>query len=161
MPSVRGDPTERRRRLRTLPCSHRADEQIEDYGQVVRTTCGLCMGCVYESPLFVVPNNGMIVHRKYFYRHEAYLKTHIKRLGRGVSQVFAERLHHIWPYIYGLFRQLAVKDAVNSKRTKIRKNMISYPYVIGRLLYRWGVDTSTIFIKPIETVSRRCEADRL
>ncbi len=145
----------------SLPCSHPDDEQIEDYGQVVCTACGLCMGCVYERPLFVLPNSGMTVQRKHFYRPEAYLKTHIKRLGRGVSQAFAERLHHIWPYLCRLFRRLAVDDAVATKRTKIRKNMLSYPYVIGRLLYRWGVDVSKIAIKPIKTVSRRREADRL
>jgi hypothetical protein len=51
---------------------------------------------------------------------------------------------------------LAVEDAIINKRTKIRKNMLSYPYVIERLLFRWGVDTTTL-----KTVSRRREANRL
>ena len=142
-------------------CNHPADAQIEEYGQVVCTACGLCTGCVYERPAFVLPNSGTSVQRKHYYRPEAYLKTHIKRLGRGVSQVFAERLHHIWPYICKLFRRLAVEDALNANRTKVRKNMLSYPYVIERLLYRWGVDTTKIDIKPMKTVSRRREANRL
>lgn len=142
-------------------CSHPADAQIEDCGQSVCTLCGLCTGCIYERPIFVLPNSGMTVQRKHFYRPEAYLKTHIKRIGRGVSQIFAERLHHIWPYMCKIFKRLAVEDAMTMKRTKVRKNMLSYPYVIERLLYRWGVDTTSLDIKPMKTVSRRREANRL
>lgn len=142
-------------------CVHPVDASIEDRGQLVCTICGLCTGCVYERPIFALPNSGMTVQRKHFYRPEAYLKTHIKRIGRGVSPFFADRLHRIWPYICRIFRRLAVEDASNLKRTKVRKNMLSYPYVIERLLYRWGVDTTSLDIPPMKTVSRRREANRL
>ena len=154
LPTDRDDPS-------PSPCNHPADAQIEDCGQVVCTLCGLCTGCVYERPVFALPNSGITIQRKHFYRPEAYLKTHIKRLGRGVPQRFADRLHHIWPYMCKIFRRLAVEDAVVTKRTKTRKNMLSYPYVIERLLFRWGVDTTLLNIKPMKTVSRRREANRL
>jgi hypothetical protein len=141
----------------SAPCTHPVGAQIEDCGQVVCTRCGLCKGCVYERPLFVLPNSGITIQRKHFYRPEAYLKTHIKRLGRGVSQRFANRLHQIWPYICKIFRRLAAEDAVICKRTKVRKNMLSYPYVIERLMFRWGVDITTLDIKPMMTASRRRE----
>jgi hypothetical protein len=143
------------------PCDHPESAQIEDCGQVVCTLCGLCTGCVYERPVFILPNSGITIQRKHYYRPEAYLKTHIKRLGRGISQRFANRLHQIWPYICKIFRRLAVEDAVINKRTRVRKNMLSYPYVIERLLFRWGVDTTKLNIKPMKTVSRRREANRL
>ena len=142
-------------------CNHPVDSQIEDCGQVVCTLCGLCTGCVYERPIFALPNNGITIERTYFYRPEAYLKIHIKRLCRGVSQRFADRLHHIWPYICKMFKRLDGKDAVITKRTKTRKNILSYPYVIELILFRWGVDTTTLDIKPMKTVSRRREAIRL
>jgi len=143
------------------PCNHPESAQIEDCGQVLCTLCGLCTGYVYERPVFILPNSGITIQRKHYYRPEAYLKTYIKRLGRGVCQRFANRLHQISPYICKIFRRLAVEDAVINKRTKIRKNMLSYPYVIERLLFRWGVDTTTLNIKPMKTVSRRREANRL
>jgi hypothetical protein len=60
-----------------------------------------------------------------------------------------------------IFRRLAVEDAVINKRTKARKNILSYPYVIERLLFRWGVDTTVLNIKAMKTISRRREANRL
>ena len=123
--------------------------------------CGLCTGCVYERPCYRLPDCELSIQRKHYYRPEAYLKTYIKRLGPGVSRRIADKLHHMWPYMGKIFRRLAVEDAVINKRTKPRKNMLSYLYVIERLLFRWGVDTTALYFKPMKTVSRRREANRL
>ena len=32
------------------PCMHPDDAQVQSYGQLVCTLCGLCTGCVYERP---------------------------------------------------------------------------------------------------------------
>jgi hypothetical protein len=60
-----------------LPCSHPADEQIDDDGHVVSTACDLCTGCDYERPLYVLPNNGTTLQRKHFFTNRRLTSKHI------------------------------------------------------------------------------------
>lgn len=139
-------------------CNHPSESITEQEGQYVCTICGLCTGSVYERPVYNLDGSGLTVVRKHFYRPEAYLKTHIKKLGKNLPNWAAGRLHKIWPYVFKLFKRITTAD---TGARKPRKNMLSYSFVIERLLYRWSVNTTILVIKPIKTVSRRREANRL
>ena len=98
------------------PCNHPSDSCYEEGGQYVCTLCGLCMGNVYEKPMYVFNGSGLTVHRKHFYRPEAYLKTHIKKLGKQLPPWVAGRLHRIWPYIFKLFKRITDEESRNETR---------------------------------------------
>ena len=107
-PSTKDLPTD----PQASPCVHPHDAQVESYGQLVCTLCGMCTGCVYLRPCYLLPDCGLSIQRKHYRRPEAYLKTYIKRFRPGVSRRIADNLHHMWPYMCKMFRQLAVEDAV-------------------------------------------------
>lgn len=141
-------------------CTHPADKQIIREGQTVCTECGLVYGNVYEIPLYVTANSGLTVHRRHFYRPEAYLKTHLRALGKRLPNWAANKLHHVWPYIYKVFRRVISEDKPRGTKKK-RKNMLCYSYCIQQLLCRWDCDTEGLTFKPLKTVSRRREANRI
>lgn len=145
-------------------CTHPVDEQVQREGQTVCTACGLVYGNIYEAPLYVTVTSGLTVQRRHFYRPEAYLKLHLKSLGKDLPNWAARRLHHIWPYIYKIFRRVVAEDEAarpQKNLKKKRKNMLCYSYCIEQLLGRWGCDTTGLRFKSLKTVSRRREVNRL
>jgi len=61
-PSTKDLPTD----PQTSLCVHPDDAQVESYGQLVCTLCGLCTGCVYERPCYLLPDSGLSIQHKHY-----------------------------------------------------------------------------------------------
>ena len=117
-------------------------------GFEVCTGCGLCVRPVFEEDCCVIPDrqHTQIMQR---YDYMTHLEARLSTVKKEIAFAVYNRIIKVFPYVYQSFFIIA----------RGRKNFMSYPYVIGKLIEAAGVDISQLKLKAIKTPCKVREAE--
>jgi hypothetical protein len=128
-------------------CGH--GYEVEKDGLITCTMCALSKGSVLvdDKVYSAEEMRNQSIQR---YDYMTHLEARVKCVKKKVPFAVYNKIVKVFPYVYNSFFKVA----------KGRKNFMSYPYVIERLLEIGGVETSGLGLKKIKTPCKARDASR-
>lgn len=123
-------------------CKHPQDAETVSNGCVVCTACGAVKGQAFASVPHWYGSHSEI--RKHCYDPGTHMNACLAPLAGAVPSDILLKIKAVFPLVFRGFFRAAPQ----------RKNFLSYPFVIEKLLGMQGVDTSALPLKRVKTRSR-------
>ena len=117
-------------------------------GFEVCTGCGLCTRPVFETDAMIIPDKTH-THVMQRYDYMTHLEARIRPIKKQIPFAVYNRIIKVFPYVYQSFFRIA----------KGRKNFMSYPYVLGKLIKEAGIDDTKLQLKKIKTPCKIADAE--